>query len=131
MRRPQHQRSHAARLPWATARYWRETDAQAALAAHRACGLSLPVFARRHGLTVQRLRWWRQRLTPAPSAAPIPPQWLPVQLLPAPACAEAVEAIARVNADYPAHSRAARRVAVEFFAAEEVLRRLLADAGVS
>jgi hypothetical protein len=90
MRRPQHKRSHAARLPWATVRYWRETDAQAALAAHRASGLSLPEFARRHGLTVQRLRWWRQRLTPAPSAAPTPPHWLPVQLLPAPACAAPV-----------------------------------------
>ena len=90
MRRPQQQRSHAARLPWATVRYWRETDAQAALAAHRASGLSLPVFARCHGLTMQRLRWWQQRLTPAPSAAPTPPQWLPVQLLPEPACAAPV-----------------------------------------
>ena len=53
-----------------------------ALAAHRASGLSFAVFARRHGLTVQRLRWWRQRLTPAASVTPAPPQWLPVQLLP-------------------------------------------------
>ncbi len=80
-RRPQRERGHAALPPWATVRYWRETDARAALAAHRASGLSLAVFARRHGLTVQRLRWWRQRLTPAASATPAPPQWLPVQLL--------------------------------------------------
>ena len=82
MRRPQRGPRRGARPPWATVRYWRDTDARGALAAHRASGLSLAVFARRHGLTVQRLRWWRQRLTPAASVTPAPPQWLPVQLLP-------------------------------------------------
>ncbi len=43
---------------------------------------------------------------------------------------EAVEALARVDADYAAHSTAARRVAAEAFAAEPVLGRLLADAGL-
>ena len=90
MRRPRRECDPAARTSWAAVRYWRETDARAALAAHRTSGLSLPVFARRHGLTVQRLRWWRQRLTPAPSAAPAPAQWLPVQLLPEPACGPTV-----------------------------------------
>jgi hypothetical protein len=44
---------------------------------------------------------------------------------------EAVEALARVNADYPRHSAAARRVAREHFGAEPVLRRMLADAGLA
>jgi hypothetical protein len=43
---------------------------------------------------------------------------------------EAVDALARINADYPRHAAAARRVAVEAFAAGSVLRRLLADAGL-
>ena len=40
----------------------------------------------------------------------------------------ALEAIA---ADYPAHSRAAREIAAEYFAAEKVLDRLCAEAGLS
>ena len=80
-RRPQRERGHAL-PPWVTVRYWRETDARAALAAYQASRLSLGVFARRHGLTVQRLRWWRQRLARAASATTAAaPQWLPVQLL--------------------------------------------------
>ena len=43
---------------------------------------------------------------------------------------EAVDAIARVNADYPAHCAAARQIACEHFAAETVLGRMLADAGL-
>ena len=43
---------------------------------------------------------------------------------------EAVDALARINADYARHSAAARRVAAESFGAEPVLRRLLADAGL-
>lgn len=42
---------------------------------------------------------------------------------------EAVEALARVNADYPRHSRAAREVAETYFDAEKVLRDVLALAG--
>jgi len=44
--------------------------------------------------------------------------------------AEAVEALARVNADYAHHSRAAFAIAAEYFAAERVLGRLLAEAGL-
>jgi hypothetical protein len=44
--------------------------------------------------------------------------------------AEAVEALARINADYAHHSAAARRIARDHFGAEPVLRRLLADAGL-
>jgi len=43
---------------------------------------------------------------------------------------EAVDALARVNADYAHHSAAARRVAREHFGVEPVLRRMLADAGL-
>ena len=84
MRRARRGRRRAGVPPWATVRYWRDTDARAVLAAHRASGLSLPGFARRHGLTVQRLRWWRQRLSPVVSTTPGAPQWLPVQLVPEP-----------------------------------------------
>ena len=43
---------------------------------------------------------------------------------------EAVDALARINADYPRHSAGARQVAREHFGAEPVLRRMLADAGL-
>jgi hypothetical protein len=43
---------------------------------------------------------------------------------------EAVAALARIDADYPRHAAAARRVAEQAFAAGPVLRRLLADAGL-
>ncbi|HLY38965.1 MAG TPA: glycosyltransferase, partial [Candidatus Binatia bacterium] len=44
---------------------------------------------------------------------------------------EAVEALRRIDADYAAHGRAARRIAEEHFAARTVLARLLADAGLA
>jgi hypothetical protein len=44
---------------------------------------------------------------------------------------EAVDALARVNADYARHAAAARRVAAEAFDAAVVLPRLLADAGLA
>jgi len=43
---------------------------------------------------------------------------------------EIVDAFARIAADYPRHSTAARRIAAEHFGAEPVLGRLLADAGL-
>src|SRR5436309_14253137 len=43
---------------------------------------------------------------------------------------EAVEALRGIEADYVAHSAAARAIATEHFAAERVLGRLLADAGL-
>src|SRR5262245_16529617 len=43
---------------------------------------------------------------------------------------EAVDALARINADYPRHAAAAKRIARDSFGAEPVLRKLLADAGV-
>ncbi len=44
---------------------------------------------------------------------------------------EAVEALARINGDYAAHSAGARRTAAEAFGAGPVLRRFLADAGLA
>jgi len=44
---------------------------------------------------------------------------------------EAADALARIDADYAAHGAAARRVAEEHFAANRVLARLLADAGLA
>ena len=44
---------------------------------------------------------------------------------------EAVEALARIDADYAAHGAAARRIAAEHFGARPVLQRLLADAGLA
>jgi hypothetical protein len=43
---------------------------------------------------------------------------------------EAVDALARIDADYVAHGRAARKVAEEYFGAERVLGRMLSDAGL-
>jgi hypothetical protein len=43
---------------------------------------------------------------------------------------EAVDALARINADYPTHSAAAREVAADYFGARPVLGRFLADAGL-
>jgi transposase-like protein len=45
-----------------TQRRWTAEDARLALVALRESGLSMSAFARRHGLTAQRLSWWRKRL---------------------------------------------------------------------
>jgi hypothetical protein len=44
---------------------------------------------------------------------------------------EAAAAMAEIRADYERHSRAARELAREFFDAERLLERMLADAGLS
>ncbi len=41
---------------------WRESDARRVLDALAESGETLSGFARRHGLTPQRLSWWRRRL---------------------------------------------------------------------
>jgi hypothetical protein len=43
-------------------RQWKAKDAQRIMDAWRASGLPLAPFARRRGLTPERLRWWRHRL---------------------------------------------------------------------
>jgi transposase-like protein len=44
-------------------RRWTAEVAQQVLAAHEASGESLARFARRQGVPVQRLHWWRRRLS--------------------------------------------------------------------
>jgi hypothetical protein len=43
-------------------RQWKAKDARRVMEAWRASGLPLATFARRRGLTPERLRWWRHRL---------------------------------------------------------------------
>ena len=43
-------------------RRWTEADGKRMLEAFRASGLSVGRFAREHGLTSQRVFWWRSRL---------------------------------------------------------------------
>ncbi len=45
----------------AEGRNWSEAEGFAAVAAWRASGLSLRAFAGCHGLTAQRIAWWRDR----------------------------------------------------------------------
>jgi hypothetical protein len=42
--------------------------------------------------------------------------------------AEAANGVERINADYPRHRHAARRIADQFFATDQVLPRFLKDA---
>ena len=44
---------------------------------------------------------------------------------------DAVAALETINADYARHARAAREIARDYFAAEEVLRKLCEEAGLS
>ncbi len=53
-------------------RQWDESDAREALAAWAESGGTLSGFARRHGLTVQRLSWWRARMSPDRPTALVP-----------------------------------------------------------
>ena len=41
---------------------WTEVEGRAAVAAWRKSGLRASEFARRQGINVQRLHWWRKRL---------------------------------------------------------------------
>ncbi|MGH7828538.1 MAG: glycosyltransferase, partial [Candidatus Binatia bacterium] len=43
---------------------------------------------------------------------------------------EAVAAFDAINADYPRHARAARKIAAEYFSAKRVLGKLLREAGL-
>lgn len=53
--------------------YWREADGRVAVDAWRGSGLTLAGFARQHGLSAQRVRWWRDRLDGDASFAPLSP----------------------------------------------------------
>ena len=54
-------REEGAELPEARLR-WTASEGRRALAAWRASGLCLSRFAQEHGLTAQRIDWWRRRL---------------------------------------------------------------------
>ena len=60
----------------AASSYWTEAEARVVLQAQESSGQSLTQFARQHGLTPQRLRWWKGRLG-QPGAALT---FLPVQV---------------------------------------------------
>lgn len=49
--------------------YWRSGDAEAAIVAWRASGLSLQAFARQRGWSRQRLAYWVRRVGDAPSGS--------------------------------------------------------------
>jgi hypothetical protein len=61
---------HGASIDWAalseSGRAWTDDEARRILAAWRDSGESLRQFARSHGLTANRIRWWRARLEPPP-----------------------------------------------------------------
>lgn len=86
------QRSSLA-APWPQQR-WTTRDARRVLAAWKASGLTLSAFARRRGLQVQRLSWWKRRLEGAPhhantSASSTTP---PAPFIPLTVCAAEAEA---------------------------------------
>ena len=43
-------------------RQWTAAEAREVLEGWRESGLSVATYARKRGLTAERLRWWRQRL---------------------------------------------------------------------
>ena len=51
-------------------RRWTAADAALVLSAWESSGLSMAAFARRHGLTGQRIAWWRERLGKLTEAVP-------------------------------------------------------------
>lgn len=60
------------RAPYSTHRRWTTADAEAALSALAASGLSLAGFANREGLVAARLYRWRHRLEARSEAVPSP-----------------------------------------------------------
>lgn len=61
-------------------RYWRAGDARVVVEAWERSGLTQAEFARRHGVHVKRLGWWRGRL-PRSAAAPASVTLLPVRIV--------------------------------------------------
>lgn len=51
---------------------WSEDDGRAALDAWTRSGLGAEAFARKHGITAQRLYWWRNRLATTPLVSLVP-----------------------------------------------------------
>jgi transposase-like protein len=77
--------SNEQELTFLAGRRWSRDDARAALGAWRRSGLSLTQFARRQGVNVQRLCWWRKRLeaTGRGSAETLSPGTSPISFIPA------------------------------------------------
>jgi len=64
--------------------YWTADTAAEVLSQWKSSGLSLSAFARRQGLTAQRIAWWRDRLVaPDKSARPRRPQLAAIRFVPA------------------------------------------------
>lgn len=51
---------------------WTEDDARVALDAWKRSGVGAHAFAREHGITAQRLYWWRDRLAVRPLVSLVP-----------------------------------------------------------
>lgn len=51
---------------------WTEDDAHSALDAWKRSGLGAHRFAREHGISAQRLYWWRDRLAARPLVSLVP-----------------------------------------------------------
>ena len=64
---------------------WSEAQASAALSEHKESGLSLGAFARRQGLPLHRLQWWRARLNDHSQEQSAPVRLVPVTIRPTPA----------------------------------------------
>lgn len=55
-----------------TRRHWKADDATRVLSDWAKSGLPMADFARRHGLSQQRMCWWRERLKEVPAAGEKP-----------------------------------------------------------
>jgi transposase len=79
-----------------THRRWRPEEVREVLDAHRRSGVSLVAFARRHGLEVKRLYWWRRRLKSAPGPTrPTAVRFLPVAVRPVESAPARIEILLR------------------------------------
>jgi transposase-like protein len=67
------------RTTYLTRRHWTSADAQAALSALAASGLSLAQFAKREGLVADRLYRWRRRLGAASKVVAKSPAFIEVR----------------------------------------------------
>ena len=61
---------------------WSAARAREALSKHKESGLSLAAFARRHGLPLHRLQWWRARLKEVSKEHRSPVRLVPVRIRP-------------------------------------------------
>lgn len=79
-------------------RRWDDGVARGAIAAWRRSGLSMVAFARRHGVSPQRLSWWRKRVEDEGDARGVAPApFVPVTLAVSTATVEVVVGDVRVH----------------------------------